>query len=307
MTLRQKMKYKLRQRFHLWLDKRQPASAEVKLRQHLLFVFPTAYGGWFVLLIALLYLFGSNYQNNLILLCAYLLFSLFCFCIIAAFVNLHRLTIKAGPAPYGYAGTEFTLPLSLSGAQHRKMLRWSGDDFAELFFETLPEELPLGLHPQQRGFYQLKRFTLQSCYPFGLIRCWTHIQLQQFYWIYPEPAGLQQSVSASAASQQEYPDQLVPYQMGDPVSAIDWKRLAKTPWQPVIRHYSSSNEPAKPNRLVVNTTGVALEQQLCEFCTLLHQFEQQGQSYSLSTPTTEIGPDHGQFHLHRCLQALTLC
>lgn len=301
------LKYWLRQKFYLWLNKRQPAATEVQLRQHLLFLFPTAYGGWFVVLIALLYLFGTNYQNNLILLCAYLLLSLFCFCILAAFFNLHQLKIRASPAPFSYAGSSVQLTVQLDHYQHKKMLYVSGQDFAPLFFETLPKELNFELYPQPRGSYQLQRFTLHSYYPFGLIRCWTHIQLQQSYWIYPAPAALKQTVSAMPPQHPDHPDQLAPYQAGSPASAIDWKRLAKNPWQPVIRHYSSSTEPHKPNHLVVNATGPALEQQLSEFCALLLQFEQQGQSYSLSACGTEIAASHGQAHLHRCLQALTLC
>lgn len=307
MTLKQRLKNKLRQSFHRWLTRRQPAAVEVKLKQHLLFVFPTPYGGWLVMLIGLLYLFGTNYQNNLILLCAYLLLSLFCFCIFAAFFNLHQLTIRADTTPFDYAGAEFILPLRLSGTQHKKMLSWSGDDFSPVFYETLAEEVQLELHSQRRGYYQLKRFTLQSCYPFGLVRCWTHIQLQQPYWVYPEPAPLNLVVSASNQQQPEHPDQLAPYQEGSPASAIDWKRLAKNPWQPVVRQYSPAIASYQPRHLVVNATGAALELQLSEFCTLLHQLEQQGQSYSLNTAKAEIATDHGQAHLHRCLQALALC
>lgn len=297
----------LRQRFFLWLEKRQPASKEVWLKQHLLFVFPSAYGGWLVLLITLLYLFGTNYQNNLILLCAYLLLSLFCFCIFAAFFNLYQLRISAGTAPYGYAGSSVLLVLRLQQHEDKKMLYFSGEDFSPLFFESLPKELQFELYPQRRGVYQLQRFTLCSYYPFGLIRCWTHIRLQQTYWVYPEPVPLNSSVSTASPQQPEHPDQLAPYQAGDPASAIDWKRLAKNPWQPVIRQYSSSAAPHQARHLVVNTTGVALELQLSEFCTLLHQFEQQGQSYSLSAGRIEIAAGQGQTHLHRCLQALALC
>lgn len=306
-ALRQKLNIRLRQRFYRWLDQRQPASAEVQLKQHFLFVFPTAYGRWFVLLIALLYLFGTNYQNNLILLCAYVLLSLFCCCILAAFFNLHHLTIQAGAPAAGYAGQPVSVLLQLSHTEHKKMLSLCSDDFDEVVFDRLAAELKLELKPHQRGYYQLKRFTLQSCYPFGLIRCWTHIQLKQFYWVYPEPALLDQQLFIPAHSTSEHPDQLAPYQPGDPASSIDWKRLAKNPWQPVIRQYSPAVEPPKPRRLLVNTTGRALEQQLSEFCALLHLLEQQGHSYSLSTPTTDIAADRGQAHLHRCLQALALC
>jgi len=306
-TVRQKLINSFRQRFYRWLDKRQPAAKEVQLRQHLLFVFPTAYGGWFVLLIALLYLFGTNYQNNLILLCAYLLLSLFCFCILAAFFNLYQLKISAGAEPFGYAGSSVQLTVQLHQHQYKKMLYISGEDFTPLFFETLPKELQLELYPQRRGFYQLQRFKLRSYYPFGLIRCWTHIQLQQPYWVYPEPAVLKQTVSTKPSQHPDHPDQLAPYQAGSPASAIDWKRLAKNPWQPVIRQYSPTAAVHQPRHLVVDATGLALEQQLSEFCALLLQFEQQGQSYSLNAAGIEIAASHGQTHLHRCLQALALC
>ncbi len=307
MTVQQKLRVWFSNRFYSWLDKRQPAATEVRLKQQLLFVFPTAFGGWLVVLIGLLYLFGTNYQNNLILLCAYLLLSLFCCCILAAFFNLYQLQLSATTPPFSYAGGTAQLTLSLGQYKGKKMLCFSGDDFAPVFFETLPEAIQLELHPQKRGLYQLHRFRLESLYPFGLIRCWTHIQLQQPYWVYPAPASLLHTQPFARSQQGDHPDQLAPYQAGAAASAIDWKRLAKNPWQPVIRQYSASAAVQQPERLVVNATGAALEQQLSEFCALLLQFEQQGQSYSLSTPAGEIAADQGYTHLHRCLQALTLC
>lgn len=311
MKVWQKIKQKLRQRFDRWLEQRQPAATELTLRQHLLYVFPSAYGAWFVLLIILLYVFGSNYQNNLILLCAYLLLSLFCCCILAAFFNLYKLQLKTSPplaVPlYTYASQNLTLSLALSHAEHKKMLLFSGDEFEALLFETLPELVQLELYPRPRGFYQLQRFKLESYYPFGLIRCWTYIQLQQAYWVYPTPSESKNTNAAPRQQILDQPDQLAPYLPGDPASSIDWKRLAKNPWQPVVRQNSESSLPALPKTLIVTATGAALELQLSDFCFLLHQYEQQGESYSLVTATGTIGPDQGQTHLHRCLQALALC
>ncbi|RRJ22658.1 hypothetical protein EIK76_00810 [Rheinheimera mesophila] len=305
-TLWQPLFNQFRRYFYRWLETRQPAAATVELRQHILFVFPTAYGGWFVLLIILLYLFGANYQNNLILLCAYLLLALFCCCILAAFFNLHQLRLTATSEPFGYPDSAPLVTITLSQHDNKKMFSLSGPDFAPVFFDTLPAALQLVVYPKSRGLHQLGRFTLSSCYPFGLIRCWSHIQLKQSYWIYPQPA-LPAMSAASAANSADYPDQLVPYQSGAPVSAMDWKRLAKNPWQPVIRRYTSYARLDTPEHLVVTATGSALEQQLAQFCGLLLQFEQQGQSYGLSTPKTQISPSRGQAHLHRCLQTLALC
>jgi uncharacterized protein (DUF58 family) len=306
MNLKQRIKAAVRRRFYLWLDKRQSASARVQLQQDVLFVFPTAYGAWFVLLVALMYLFGTNYQNNLILLCAYALLSLFCFCILAAFFNLHRLTFCCGSEPFGYAGSPLSLVLSIEQVGARKMITLSSEEFSSVTFQVLPTQIHLQLHCRPRGYYQLQRFTISSCYPFGLIRCWTHIQLKQAFWFYPQPTVRQQSLVSSAAEADQF-DQIRPYQSSDPLSAIDWKRMAKDPWQPVIRHHSQSAAAQPEDQMVITATGAALEQQLSEFCGRLLALEQQGRSYSLKTPEQQLGPDQGYAHLHRCLKALSLC
>lgn len=307
LKFRQQLQLMFKQRLQLWLDRRQPAASELKLRQHLLFVFPSLYGGWFLMLIALLYLFGTNYQNNLILLCAYLLLSLFCCCILAAFFNLYQLKISTTAVPFCYAGDCVLVSFRLEQYQHKKMLQLYSEDFAPVLLEHLTELLHLELYPKKRGYYQLQRFTLCSYYPFGLIRCWTHIQMLQPYWVYPEARAVNQIQARSSEQLPDQPDQLGPYYPGSPASALDWKRLAKTPWQPVVRQHSTANTVHQPTHLVVNTTGAALEQQVSEFCALIHLLESQCQYYSLRTATIHIAADRGQAHLHRCLQALALC
>lgn len=307
MTLKQRIQTTIKDRFYLWLDKRQTACSRVQLRQHLLFVFPTAYGLWFVLLSVLLYLFGTNYQNNLILLCAYLLLSLFLFCILAAFFNLYRLTLCSGAEACGYAGSPLVLTLTAELKGQRQMLTLSSEDFVTVSFELLPEQIELELHPRRRGFYPLQRFTISSCYPFGLIRCWTHIKLQQGFWFYPQPSSISQKTLGAVNTEADQFDQIRPYQASDPLSAIDWKRMAKDPWQPVVRHHSPSNDRWVEEQLEVTATGAALEQQLCDFCQRLLSLEQQGRCYSLSTSSQQLGPSRGQAHLHQCLKALSLC
>jgi len=301
------IRQRIRRSIELWLDKRQSPQSEIRLSQRLLFVFPTAYGCWIVLLALLLYLFGTNYQNNLILICAYLLVSLFCFCILAAFFNLYGLVMKAGPALSGYAQQPLQLSLSLSQQHNCKMIEFSSQQFFTQDYPLLPQVLNLELHPNERGYYQLGRFKLQSNYPFGLIRCWSYIRLQQHYWVYPKPATLSSLPVNSVTRDFDTADQLVPYQQGNALNSIDWKRLAQNPWQPVVRHYSTSDLPVSTVDLIVSKEGLALETELSEFCALLLRAEQQGQSYSLKTRTQHFGPDKGQQHLQRCLQALALC
>ena len=60
-----------------WLDKRIPAANEFQLSHRSIFIFPAKFGALFLALCALLFLLGTNYQNNLMLLLCYFLVALF--------------------------------------------------------------------------------------------------------------------------------------------------------------------------------------------------------------------------------------
>lgn len=70
-----KLRQLLQQRFDRWLAQRQPASLNVSLNQGVIYILPSRFGYWFIFLILLLYLLGTNYQNNLILLTSFVLLS----------------------------------------------------------------------------------------------------------------------------------------------------------------------------------------------------------------------------------------
>jgi hypothetical protein len=56
-----------------WLKKRIPAGEEQALSHEKIFIFPSRFGFWFLILAALLFVLGTNYQNNLMrLLCTFL-------------------------------------------------------------------------------------------------------------------------------------------------------------------------------------------------------------------------------------------
>lgn len=312
------LRQSLYQRYWRWisryLDKRQPAADTVVLTQKLIFILPSRYGCWFMLLTALLYLLGTNYQNNLILLLSYLMLSLFLLCIVLTYQNMSGLTLRCPHAPELFADTPGIAPVQLSSAKNHFMLQLNFIGHNAIALEHRVDSAALTLKPTVRGCYLLPRLKISSDYPFGLWRSWSYIAIQQQYWVYPAPVAGQQQPAAddttnSAEQDTSVPsgDNLAPYRSGDSLRYLLWKRLARDPYNPVIRQQHHSPE-AKPDWVEVPpASGDALERALSIACQQLLALEQSGNRYGLKLRGTVIAQSNGPGHLQRCLQELALC
>ncbi|HAU4891590.1 TPA: hypothetical protein F3L22_24095, partial [Aeromonas hydrophila] len=88
-----------------WLARRIPPTRQITLQGRCLFILPTRLGLWYLLVMLAIYLLGTNYQNNLVLLVAYGLGSLFMVTMWLTHRNLLGLSLLGGPAVLGEAGS----------------------------------------------------------------------------------------------------------------------------------------------------------------------------------------------------------
>lgn len=312
-----KLRQLLQQRFDHWLAQRQPASLNISLNQGVIYILPSRFGYWFIFLILLLYLLGTNYQNNLILLTSFVLLSTLLYAMLTAFFNLHQLHIKVHDDCSTFAETPATLLLYLQKSQSQMLqIGLKGQRLTQLlpWFQHAAT-FELQLPSLSRGCYPLPRLLLSSNYPLGLFRAWSYPALQAQIWVYPNPetahtamTGVTEATANAPSTEAPLqPDDLKPYQQGDSPRRILWKKLPAAPNQPIVRQPSQQNR-AIPEWIVVPALqGVALEQALSHACQALLTLEQQGATYGLQTPLTTLAPASGQKHLTDCLQALALC
>ncbi|MDP4528659.1 DUF58 domain-containing protein [Alkalimonas delamerensis] len=295
-----------------WLAKKFNSASSFQLNHATLLVFPTRYGFWFVLLIVLLYLLGTNYQNNLILLLGYLLLSVFVLSIWFAWRNLAGLCIELQPPEPIHAGQSLQLNLRLSSRHGFQALKLSCHNSSTVLSNQ--QQAALRWTEPKRGHYQTGVLTIASDYPLGLIRCWSYLPAELSYWVYPAPLPPQQPAHGAAQTEDQQqqlasslPEQLKNYQPGDPIKRLHWKRLARQPDHPVVRVAEQSFQ-ADPRWLEVPPLqGAALEQCLSEVCYQLLALESKGQPYGLRTPKGQLEPALGPLHLQQCLQRLALC
>ena len=105
----------IKQRWSRWISKRLPPQAKVTLSHKGIFILPSAFGFAWLALILLLYLFGTNYQNNLVIGLSLLLGSVFHTCIIYSYKNLAGLTFSAVTPADAYAQQSHSFPILLTG------------------------------------------------------------------------------------------------------------------------------------------------------------------------------------------------
>ncbi|MAD76976.1 MAG: hypothetical protein CML20_19705 [Rheinheimera sp.] len=302
-----------RKQFNNWLNKRQPPAREVTLSQKIIYILPSRFGLWYILLLILLYLLGTNYQNNLILLMSYMLVSVLLLALTLAWRNLHHITVSCAPVLTAYATETLMVPVSLQTPDPKQQIQCyftSKQQPSVLADVNMRAMVPLVV--EKRGYFPLPRLTIHSYYPFGLFNCKSMLMLDYHFWVFPTPLP---SESADALAEnsgnknqvaEDY-DTIRSYQAGDSLKLMLWKRLARDPANPVVKHAPSVPLPEPDWITIPAVTGAALELALSKACYTMLQLEQRSKPYGLRIRSKSISPSCGQQHLQRCLRELALC
>jgi len=306
-----------RKRLDKWLDKRAPLATQHKLAQHNLYTFPNMTGFGFGISILIIWLMGTNYQNNLVLGIAYLLMSFFVVAIWQVFYNLAGLNIKAVTSQSGFVGDSirFTIQLSTpnpSGCEHLQ-LSWPGGKKILVDLDwNKPIEIDIPCPSHHRGFLFPGRLLIESRYPLGVIRCWTHINLDIYAVVFPKPiagtepehvTGEEESEKPSHKKGGDDPGTLRNYQPGDSLKHIAWKLFARERGLHTKQH-----EQTLSSEKWLDWFGLTLpqEQRLSVLCYWALQYEQTGIQYGLLLPEKKITPDSGYQHLQSVLSELAV-
>lgn len=309
------MKAYIQQRINRWLDRNIPAQDRVSLDRGKVFIFPSAGGFGYLALLLLLWLLGTNYENNLIFLFTYLLTGVFLVAMLQSFANLGGLQVSFSHANPAYAGEMVALQLVI--AQRGRRYR----DAISLRFPGQPEEM-VSLSGEQthctllaqsthRGWLRPGRVTLESRFPLGLFRVWTHLDLNCKALLYPRPvSGDVLSRRASGTGQGPLQDGegsedfvgLRRYQPGESRQRIAWKQYAREQGLH-SKHFADSQE----QRLWLDWEdyqGLDREARLSRLCSRLLQLSRTPDCYGLRLPGVEIPPAQGESHRNRLLREL---
>jgi hypothetical protein len=340
-----------------WLHKRIPASAAHQLNHQNIFIFPARFGLLFVLLCGLLFLLGTNYQNNLMLILCYFLLAVFLVNLLASYINFARIELQIGKCPEVFVGDNLQIPLwlkahsdlhpSASGLLHfkfqgqrnkqQKAANYLGNKVVDV--DAFSNPINLSHKCQTRGSLNLSRVTVQSYYPLGLYKCWTHLAFSHQITVYPKPLPCEiqlfvsqhSSIKTSGELANEHSghddfSHLKAYQLGEPLNHVAWKQLAKGRGL-VSKQFSSTsnqigwlklpgelkNTKAHESKNTMENTGqsglqsqsLKLEKALGELCYQVLELSRTQRIFGLDLGVQCIVPNSGSEHRAACLHALS--
>ena len=303
------------QRLERWLDQRSPRASQVVLNRKNLYTFPNFTGLIYLLITLVIWLLGTNYQNNLILGLSYLLVSIFVVGILHAFANLAGISIRFVGARPAFAGDSVNFVLELNcrnkaGCDNLE-LRWQhGETHTISLNHNEPQQVIVRAQSHERGYLQPGRLLVQSRFPLGIIRCWSWQNLDASALIYPAPAATDEPTAQASNGREEGGTSqrggdefsgLRDYQSGDPIKHIAWKQFAQDKGL-FTKEYEAYLSAEK--WLDWDSLNLPQELRLSGLCYWALDYEQRQIPYGLRLPGSELAPALGEHHLQAVLTAL---
>ncbi|WP_421203369.1 DUF58 domain-containing protein [Aeromonas enteropelogenes] len=297
-----------------WLARRIPPARQVTLGPRSLFILPTRLGLGYLLVMIAIYLLGTNYQNNLVLLIAYCLASLFMAAMWLTHRNLLGLSLLGGPMVLGEAGQPLPIRVTVRALRPARALQLTLCEGSLWLAQAdpAPASLILPVKGGRRGRVALNRLRVESRYPLGLFRCWSLLDLQLEAWLAPAPLYGSLLTGASQTEQAGL-GQVVPATLGDfntlrehrpgePQSRIAWKQLAQGRGL-LVKQFE---EPLQDDThlSLSRVSGQDLEARLSVLAWWCSDFAKRGVPFTLTLAGQTLGLESGPAFLQRCRLAL---
>lgn len=309
---------------HWWLT-RHPSTDTWTLNQHNIYILPTKGGVAFGVTLLVMLVSSINYQLNLGYVLTFLLAGSGLVSIHLTHGTLRGLTLRLRPAAPVFAGDPALLEVVLSnpgaarhgvGAhfrdrQHDQRMVWC----------DVPAQgqasVALSIVPATRGWHELPALVIETSFPFGLFRAWTHWRPASAVLAYPRPeqpaAPLPLAQSAPGQTQHARQGQggeldgVRAWRRGDSLRQVVWKKAARS-GQLVSRETTSesSRELWLDWQAAQMPDRADAEARLSRLVAWVLAAEQQGLVYGLRLPGRQFAPDRGDLHQRKLLRELAL-
>jgi uncharacterized protein (DUF58 family) len=308
----------LRQRFRLVRFTRGfgPEESPVVLDRSRVFILPTRSGLAFAVML-LVMLFGSiNYNNSLGHMFTFLLGSMAVVSILYTYRNLVMLGFSAGKVRPVFAGERagFEILATNTRAYERIGIRIESAGQPAVSIELNPEQtisMTLRRDATRRGILELGRCRVSTCYPLGLFRAWSHLDLRIQCLVYPRPGPRRPLPQNAAYKHSQSGDKgrgvddfagFRPYRPGDSPRHLFWKAAARD--QPLLTKLFGGDRADELWLDWADLDAADTETRLSQLCRWVLDADHDRQCYGLRLPGVEVAISGGEAHKQRCLEAL---
>jgi uncharacterized protein (DUF58 family) len=308
----------IKQYFWRWILRRSPLASSVELRHRSIYVLPTPQGWMFLLVLLIMWLLGTNYQNNLILAITFLLIGMGLVSILYTFRNLSGLQLQGLGARSVFTGelVEWQLRLSSRKTYHHDNLCFGLANQYHTNIDLAPGEervLTLAEPSSKRGWMKVGRILVESRFPFGLMRAWSWVHLEMEALIYPRPIASEEPPLGIEGEGEgdliarDNPEDFYGfdvYRPGASLAQVAWKQYARGAGLHLKEYvgYQSQNLWLDWYQLA----GLDTESRLSRLCYWSVELGKTSNHYGLRLPGQTIELGQGHIHQESVLRALAL-
>ncbi len=313
----------VQRRFFKWIDKHVPNKNAHTLTVKNLYIVPSKLGGIYLGICVLLWVFGTNYQNNLILAFDFFLLSILMLGILRTFTNLNGILLQYKSALPVYPGEHINLRFEISTLKsaYGIVLKWQQEDKLYRFSDFIGQidsavnktRISVPLLAKKRGRFSPGRLLIESHFPIGLVRCWSWLNWDIDLLVYPKPIEVPEPPTKQQATEdgESHPapgaedfSGLRGYQRGDSPKRIAWKTYAKGKGL-----FTKEFEQSVSSELWLDYNfihGGDMEIKISGLTYWALRYHEKGVEFGLKLPNEKISPDKGDDHLHCVLSLLAV-
>ena len=180
---------------------------------------------------------------------------------------------------------------------------------------TVAKNVEVAWMPAHRGRMRIPRITVQSRFPYKMLRAWKYFEKTELVLVYPQRRG-QQNFRSLLGSQNEQELEAKPeseglfrdyreFQRTDSPSRIDWKRSLKHQ-KHLIKNYENAGERKILIDWKMTSAELGFEERLSQLCLWVDLCHKKNEFYSLKLDSFQTEFAASLLHYKICLERLAL-
>ncbi|WP_180035311.1 MULTISPECIES: DUF58 domain-containing protein [unclassified Acinetobacter] len=291
-----------------WVERRFKIDQHKQLTQKDVLIFIYQQGYLYLVLIFITFIAGVNYANNLILGFCFLISAVLCISFYITFKQLHALQIQINVVDTPQVGELLLVDIYFKQDVEQGRYLWikTENQLHKLLFNTQQHGFQLNFITSQRGVFQIPPIQIYSVYPFGLVRAWTYLYVQQPAWVAPQASW--HSVENKQQQQNFEPDldefrELRSFQTGDSLHAVSWKQAARGQGL-YVKVFEQYEDLKKLEIHYHHMPAPSHEEKLSLMMGLVEQAEKNHDQYALYLPNAELASGTGALHFSEAKRLL---
>ncbi len=270
----------------------------------------TANGIGFLCSVLVLFLFGVNYNSNLLFTMCFILIGVMIVCFWLNITNIRAIkgvAVTVQPVHQGQT-LEYKIDVLDEGKRDHVDLLANGEWVADVA-NAEQQQWIINNRANKRGQQEASLLRISSRWPLGFFKSARNLIELPPVVVYPEVApacAARPSIEGDEAHLHNDADSLVglkEYQAGDNARRIDWRAMARRD-QLQVKLFDGGSGDASVWLDWDDTMDLVYEQRISCLCRWMIDYYQQGTEFGLRLPGFGAAPANSYSHLHQCLYQL---